>query len=171
MFCMLRLPYLWLLTPWYLLAVILYALHIVKKNGFLRMLEIFIVFVPNKQKFIKRFWDKNFKHIQQWYLDVRQDSDIIISASPAYDVGEICGRLGVNYICSPSSPKTFLVEGSHCYGAQKVVEYRKRFGDTPLETYYSDSMSDVPMFQIAKRGYLVKGDKITLVYENGQPVL
>ena len=29
-------------------------------------------------------------------------------------------------------------------------------------------MSDEPMFKLAKRGYLVQGDKITLIYENGE---
>jgi len=169
MYCFVRLPYLWLLTPVYLVASILYGLRIIKKDGYLRALECFIVFVPNRQKMVRRFWDKNFKHVKQWYLDAHEDTDLVISASPAYLIDEICARLGVRCIDSPVN-KRGVVVGKHCYGEHKAVLYRRRFGDTPLDAFYSDSMSDAPMFRLAKVGYLVKGDKVTLVYKDGEKV-
>ncbi len=168
-YCFLRLPYLWLLLPEVLLALLLYGVKIIKKEGFLRMLEFFVIFVPCRQKFVKRFWDKNFKCIKQWYLDVKQPTDLVISASPAYLIEEICGRLNVRCITSASSQNGTVV-GKHCYGARKVELYRQQFGQTPLETFYSDSMSDEPMFKMAKLGYFVKGDEITLIYRNGEKV-
>lgn len=169
-FCALRLPYLWLLMPFFLVALLLRLLHIISYERFLRALECFVLFVPRKEKFVQNFWNSNIRHIKQWYLDVREDNDLIISASPYYEISVVCNRLNVQYLCSVSNPKTYLVQGPHCYGEQKVIQYKKHFGDTPPETYYSDSMSDVPMFKFAKRGYLVKGNKITLVYENGERV-
>ncbi len=165
-YCFLRLPYLWLLLPEIVLALILYGLRIIKKDGFLRMLEWFVVFVPCREKFVKGFWDKNFKHVKGWYLDAKRDDDIIISASPAYLIEEICARLSVRCITSESGKRGTVI-GKHCYGKYKVMAYEREFGKTPLETYYSDSLSDVPMFRLAKRGYFVRGDEITLLYENG----
>lgn len=169
MYCFVRLPYLWLLTPVYLIASILYGLRIIKKDGYLHVLECFILFVPNRQKMVRRFWDKNIKHVKQWYYDVHKENDLVISASPAYLIEEICARLGVRCIASPVN-KRGKVCGKHCYGKQKAVLYRQQFGDTPLEAFYSDSMSDAPMFRLASEGYLVKGDKITLVYKDGVEV-
>lgn len=170
LYCFVRLPYLWLLLPVYLFASILYLLRIVKKEGYLRVLEWFIVLVPNREKKVRRFWDKNIKHVKQWYWDVKRDDDLIISASPAYLIDEICSRLGVRCIASPVG-KRGTVCAKHCYGEQKVVLYRQQFGDAPLDAFYSDSMSDTPMFRMAFEGYLVKGDKITLLYKNGEKVL
>ena len=79
-----------------------------------------------------------------------------------------CSRVGVKCIASNvdiQSGKTF---GKHCHGAAKTDFFRKHFGDSPLATYYSDSLTDVPLFKLAERGYLVKGDKITLLYQNGE---
>ena len=168
-YCFLRLPYLWLLLPVYLIVSILYVLRIVKKDNFLRVLECFIVFVPNREKWVRRFWDKNVKHVKQWYFEVKRDDDIVISASPAYLIEEICSRLGVRCIASPVG-KRWQVVGKHCYAEEKVTFYREQFGDTPLAKFYSDSMSDAPMFRLAAEGYYVKGNTITLVYKDGQPV-
>lgn len=169
LFCCVRLPYLWLLLPVFLLACLLYGVRIIGKDKFLHMLEFFIVFVPRREKFVKKYWDKRIKCIKPWYWQIKRDDDIIISASPDYLINEICGRLGVACITS-STGKHGTVKGKHCYGARKVELYRERFGDTPLETFYSDSMSDAPMFKLAKRGYYVKGNKITLIYQEGKRV-
>ena len=74
-FCCVRLPYLWLLLPELLLAVILYGLKIIGKDAFLRMLEVFVLFVPCKKRFVNKFWDKNFKHVKSWYLQTKQPDD------------------------------------------------------------------------------------------------
>lgn len=132
-------------------------------------MEVFVLFVPKKEKFVQRFWDKNFKYVKQWYLDVRRDDDVIISASPSYLIAEVCARLGVKCIASVNE-SNYLVKQTHCYGAEKVGRFQKEFPDAQPETFYSDSMSDVPMMKFAKRGYLVKGNKITLLFQNGEKV-
>lgn len=137
-------------------------------NTFYNMLTYFVKLVPNKQKFVRKYWDKHIDKIQQWYLNQQRDDDIVISASPLYLVEEACKRIGVRCIATPVDLKTSkVIGGNHCYGGQKPYFYREQFGNEPLETFYSDSMSDEPMFKLAKRGYLVKGNKITLIYENG----
>jgi len=133
------------------------------------MLTYFVKLVPNKQKFVTKFWDKHIKKIKSWYYEQQCEDDIVISASPSYIVEEACKRIGVKCIATPVDIKTSrVIGGNHCYGKAKPDFYRAQFGETPLETFYSDSLSDTPMFKLAKRGYLVKGGKITLIYENGE---
>ena len=165
-FCALRLPYLLLFLPVILLASFLRVLRIISMNKYLHMLEWFVALVPNVDKFVIKFWDKNMKHIKAWYLAQRRDDDIIISASPNFLVSEACKRLGVACIATNLSTNARL-SGKHVYGEEKVSTYKLLYDDKPLVTYYSDSMSDIPMFKFVDRGYFVKGNKVTLLYENG----
>lgn len=166
LYCWARLPYLFIYLP-VLLAAVIFK-RCLSSNAFYNMLTYFVKLVPNKEKFVRKYWDKHINKIQRWYLDQQRDDDIIISASPLYLVEEACNRIGARCIATPVDLKTSkVIGGNHCYGTQKPIFYRQQFGDAPLETFYSDSMSDEPMFKLAKRGYLVKGDKITLIYQDG----
>lgn len=167
-YCLFRLPYLILYLPVQFFAALLHGLRIINKHAFLNVLEWFIVFVPCKRRFVTRFWNKNIKRVKNWYLEQKRDDDIIVSASPQYLIEEACNRLNVKCIASQVDIKTGRTRGKHCYDVVKVERYREHFGDEPLSTYYSDSLTDVPMFKFAEKGYMVKGDKITLLYENGQ---
>ena len=168
-FCAARLPYLVLFVPVILLAFLLRGLHILSKNRYLHMLEWFIALVPNVDRYVVKFWDKNMKHIKPWYLAQKRDDDIIISASPYFLVSEACKRLGVQCIATNLDTRARLQE-QHVYGKEKVSNYKIIYNDKPLASYYSDSMSDIPMFKFAKRGYFVKGNKVKLLYENGARV-
>lgn len=166
-YCWLRLPYLFIYLPVLLAAVILR--RALSSNAYYNMLTYYVKLIPNKQKFVKKFWNKNINKIQAWYLEQQKDDDIIISASPSYLVEEACRRIGARCIATPVDLRTSkVIGGNHCYGAQKPKFFHEQFDDAQLETFYSDSMSDEPMFKLAQRGYLVKGDKITLIYENGE---
>ena len=113
----------------------------------------------NKEEVIKEFWDKNEKGIKPFYLKQRKDDDLIISASPTFLIEPICKRLNINYLASPINLDTLKYEGNNCYGEEKVIEYRKHFNEE-IDEFYSDSLSDTPLANIAKKAYLVKGDKI-----------
>lgn len=169
-YCLLRLPYLILYLPIQLIAAILHGVRILNKHRFLCVLEWFIVFVPCKRKFLEKFWNKNFKRIKPWYLEQKKDNDVIISASPQYLVEIACNRLGVKCIASQVDLRSGKTYGKHCHDHAKVDFYREHFGDAPLAAYYSDSMTDIPMFRLAERGYFVKKDQITLLYQDGQKI-
>ncbi len=165
-FCMLHLPYLVLYLPVVFIALLLRAVRILPKNAYLLLLEGYIVFVPHVEKLVVKFWDKNMSRIKTWYLDQRQKNDIVVSATPIFVVGEACRRLGVECIATDMNARGRL-NGKHCHGKRKVETFQKLHPDVNLDTYYSDSTSDKPMWCFAERGYLVKGEEITLVYENG----
>ena len=171
MFCTLRLPYLIVFIPVLLVACLLRVVRILNKNRYLHMISWFVALVPRAEKFANKFWDKNMKHIKSWYLAQRSDDDLVISASPQFLAGEACRRLGIRCVGSPLSPKSARLHGEHVYAEQKVQTYKDNFGDEPLATYYSDSLSDTPMFEFAEKGYFVSGEDVILLYENGQKLL
>ena len=166
-FCALRFPYLILFTPVLLLALLLRAMRILDKNRYLHMISLFVALVPCVEKFAVKFWDKNINRIKPWYLEQRRDDDVIISASPYFLIEEACKRLGVACIATNLDTRARLRGHRHVYGKEKVTSYIAIYEDKPLASYYSDSMSDAPMFQFAQKGYFVKGNQVTLLYENG----
>lgn len=171
LFCAVRLPYLIIFVPVLIFAAFLYVLRIISRYRYLYWISLFVVLVPHVDKFVAKFWDKNMKHIKRWYLAQKRDDDLIISASPQFLAGEACKRLGVTCIGTPLSQYDGKLSGKQCYSAQKVEIYKEKLGDTPLETFYSDSLTDIPMFKLAKKGYFVNGEKVLLVYENGQELV
>lgn len=170
-FCTLRLPYLILFIPVLIVASLLRWVRILNKNRYLHMISLFVAIVPHAEKFASKFWDKNMKNIKQWYLAQRREDDVVISASPQFLAGEACRRLGIRCIGTQLSPRSARLQGEHCYAEQKVETYKENFGDTPLLTYYSDSLSDTPMFMLAEKGYYVSGEEVLLIYENGKKVV
>lgn len=169
-YCLWRLPYLIIFAPLQIVAVILRALRIINKNTYLWALGLYVALVPNVSKHVNAFWDKNMRNVKGWYLRQRKDDDVIVSASPAYLICEVAKRLGLRYIASEINAKTGAVNGVHCHGQSKVDSFCNACPDVKLATYYSDSLTDVPMFKFAGKGYLVKGDKITLLYQDGKKV-
>jgi phosphoserine phosphatase len=66
-----------------------------------------------------------------------------------------------NLIASRVDPKTGQYTGRNCDGAEKLRRFREEYGETPVEEFYSDALSDAPMARIAQRAFLVKGDRVT----------
>ncbi len=167
-YCLARYPYIILLFPISAICAILYLLHIIDNRKFSAAMSLFLLLIPNKKKVVEKFWDKNQKHIKQWYLDQRQDDDFVLSASPQFLVEPMCKRLGILCIASEMDIRTGQYTGAYYYGPMKVVGYTEHFGTTPLQRYYSDSTTDAPMWKLAKEGWFVDENELTLCYQDGE---
>ena len=122
--------------------------------------------VPDMDAELALFWDKHMKNIEKWYLDIKREDDVIISASPEFLLTECCKRLGIKHLmASRVDSKTGKYDGLNCYGAEKPKRFDEYFGASErekIETFYSDSYSDAPLAVIAKNAYLIKGHKPTI---------
>lgn len=162
-YCLVRFPWLVVFLPVVAVAVVLRAVRILDKNTYLTWLGLFVALVPHTDKHVCNFWNKNMCRIKAWYLEQKRDDDVIVSASPDYLVAEACRRLGVACIATIVDHTNGCVDGVHCYGEQKVVRFVAAYPNVVPVAYYSDSWSDKPMFDFCGKGYLVKGDKVTIV--------
>ena len=52
--------------------------------------------------------------------------------------------------------KTGKIIGNNCHDKEKVRRFYERFPDGHTENFYSDSLSDTPMAEIADNAFLVK---------------
>ncbi len=121
----------------------------------------FLRYVPDIDAALAAFWDENFPRVNQWYLAQRRPDDIIISASPEFLVGIPAGRLGVRLLASRVDKRTGLTEGENCHGPEKAARLRAAYPDTAIAEFYSDSLSDAPLAELAERAFLVDGDRLT----------
>ncbi len=107
------------------------------------------------------FWKKNIKKIMPWYYEKKKNDDVIISASPEFLLSPVCKILGnVSLIASETDMKTGKFRSENCKGQEKVKRLREKYGNTDVDNFYSDSLSDLPLAKIAKRAFLVKKGKV-----------
>lgn len=163
----LKKPFLALLLPFQLVVALLFVLRIVGKKQLKQATMFNLKFFKNKEKLLREFWDKHMKNIKQWYLEQKREDDVIISASPEFLVKEACIRLGLKYVYGTNmNIQAQKIIGENCWGKEKVKRFEKEWGeDVTLKTFYSDSLSDMPMMQKAKQGIFVKGNQRSVIYE------
>lgn len=116
--------------------------------------------VPDPAAEVASFWDSHLARIYPWYLDRRREDDVVVSASPEFLVGEACRRLGIVCIATKMQMTTGILEGPNCRGAEKIPRFRELYPDGAVEEFYSDSLSDRPMMELAEAGYLVKNGRV-----------
>ncbi len=139
--------------------------HYVKKNiSKTQMKEIFYEYfqdIPRMESALGDFWNKNLKKVKSFYRGKQREDDVIISASPEFFLKPAMEMLGIRHmLASPVEPKTGKYLGENCHGQEKVRRFYEAFPQGEIQEFYSDSLSDSPLAEIAERAFLVKDDMI-----------
>lgn len=143
-------------------ASLLYKLRIHNKTQFKEKIFSFLKYVPNTDGLVKDFWETHKCYIKDFYLKKNHENDIIISASPEFLLKPIAEYLKVkDLIASNVDSNTGKFNGLNCYGREKIKRLNKKYKNVEVMEAYSDSISDTPILEIAKKPYIVKGNKIT----------
>ena len=156
-------PRLLMLFPKMVYMLVCYKLCKITEDQLLIEAEKYIkkIFDENDiEKFIPKFWDENAKKIKRFYLDSKREDDVILSASADILISEICKRIGVkNVVASKVDAESGKVIRL-CYRSNKIKIFKELFPEAVVDKFYTDSMNDSPMFEIAKQVFIVKGNKI-----------
>ena len=113
------------------------------------------------------FWHTHREGIFPWYLAQKRQDDIILSASPEFLLRPVAEALGVRLIATPMDPGTGKIEGLNCHDAEKVRRFFEAYPDAHTEAFYSDSLSDAPMAELADRAFLIKrGERLPWPRQN-----
>lgn len=160
-FCMFRHPRIFGLLPSIVIGFFKY--YIFKrgtKTEFKEKIMKFLRYIDTK-KDIADFWQKHKSGIKDFYIKQHKDDDVIISASPVFLLKPICDELEIKHlIASEVDINTGKFCSPNCHGKEKVLRFRQQFNDAQVHSFYSDSLSDTPMAEIADKAYIVKGNKI-----------
>lgn len=134
---------------------LLYGLRRINKT---KLKEYFFSFLSgmDAEKWAEDFWNQNQYRIYKWYLDQQKPDDIIISASPEFLLKPICRRLGIHHlIASKVDSETGKFVGENCRGQEKVQRLKSEYNTNHIDSFYSDSLSDLPLAEIADKAFLI----------------
>lgn len=144
----------------------LYFIKIVPKKRWKETFFKFLKDFNNIDGVVNDFWQLNFRKIKNWYLEQNHSNDVIISASPEFLLKPIARQLDVlKLIATIVDQNTGKFLSENCYGEEKVKRLSDELPNITVDEAYTDTLSDKPMIELAKKGYLVKQNKIELFYK------
>ena len=153
--------------PWQLWNAVLYAVGAISKTRFKEQFFGFLKEIKQIDNCVKDFWGKNENKIKFWYSENKKDDDVIVSASPEFLLIPICEKLGIkNLVASKVDKTTGAFSGENCYGEEKVRRIKEIFPEESIDEFYSDSISDRPLAELAINAYFVTGSKIENWHEH-----
>lgn len=157
-------PRIWKYVPKLLVICFKDAFHLFTVedavDAYSGFLEGYYTKIDTIEEDVKKFWDKNEKKIKPWYEKVRKPDDVIVSGSTDFLLDEIMKRMGIkNYIGSSIDKKTGKFKRL-CFLENKVKFFYESFPNAHIDNFYTDSMNDKAMMDIADHVYFVKSDKI-----------
>lgn len=160
LFCLKRHSRILLLTPSLFGAFLRF--YVFKKGTKTQFKETMYRFLRccDTDKDVADFWTGHKEKLKPFYSAQQQPDDVIISASPEFLLQPICRELGVALMASRVDPKTGRYDGINCHGKEKVRRFYEVYPDGEIDDFYSDSYSDSPLAEIARRAYLVKGNTL-----------
>lgn len=160
LFCLRRRPALLRFLPKQVWGLLLYAAGIYKKERMKEHLYTFFQGIEDIDGEVEAFWNVHLEKVKPWYLEQKQESDCIISASPEFLLEPVAQRLGFKLIASRVSSKTGLYEGLNCHGSEKVVRFEAVHGAAAVDAFYSDTASDTPMALRAAEAFRVRRHEV-----------
>lgn len=157
-------PHIWKYVPKLLYIAFKDAFHLFTVEdavtAYASFIEGYYVNAGDIEADVVKFWDKNEKKIKPFYQQIRRDDDVIVSGSTDFLLDEIMKRMGIkNYVGSSIDKKTgkFI---RLCFLENKVKFFRELYPDAHIDNFYTDSMNDRAMMDIADHVFFVKGNRI-----------
>jgi len=117
----------------------------------------FLSLLDDTEALVISFWKKHKRKIYPWYLAQKNKDDVVISASPFFLLQPICKEIGImQLIATQMNLHSGKITGRNCKGREKVRRFYNQFPGTKIQCFYSDSLTDAPLAEIAEKAFLVK---------------
>lgn len=163
LYCLKKHPIIIICAPVQIFGVLVYKLKIKNKDYMKEKIFSFLKLLKDVDKDIEKFWDKKYKNIKSWYFDQKENTDVIISASPEFLLKPLEKKLNVKVIATKTNKKTGKFESKNCHDYEKISRYETEMKKKKnIKKFYSDSIkADYAMLEYAEEAYLVKKNNIT----------
>ncbi len=161
-FCFMRHPKFLRYIPRYGIALVQYILGVKTRKQIKQVAFSFLNEIEDINHELVVFWTSHARKVEPWYKRQQRSDDVIISASPEFLLRPIVDRLGVkSLIGTRMDTNTGHISGENCRAVEKVKRFKNSNFFQPVEVAYSDSLSDMPLFKLAKRAYVVRRGVLT----------
>lgn len=160
-YCLVRRPYLWYLLPIFAITIVRYVFGFRTRGQVKEIVFSFLPKIKDIDRDLESFWAIHKTHIRKWYIEQKRETDVIVSASPEFLLRPIADILNIqNLVATKMDKRTGRIIGENCRSKEKVRRLEELGLHRGIQAAYSDSLSDAPMLSLAKRAYIVKGDRI-----------
>lgn len=157
-------PRIWRYVPKLLVIAFKDAFHLFTVaqalEAYASFLEGYYVKVEHIEEDVVKFWDSHMHKIKPWYAKVQREDDIIVSGTTDFLLDEVMRRLGVKHYVGSSIDKNTGKFIRLCFLDNKVKIFRELYPNAHIDNFYTDSMNDKPMMDLADHVFFVRGDKI-----------
>jgi phosphoserine phosphatase len=160
-YCLLRYPKCIIAFPCFMSGAVLYLLGRIDKTELKERYFSFLHYIPNVSDAVEEFWESRGHKIKSWYIERKQDTDIIISASPEFLLIPICRKLNVTLIGSQVDDRTGQFQGSNCHDSEKVRRLKEYVDISAVSAFYSDSLTDNALAELIPNSFYVVKNRIT----------
>lgn len=143
-----------------LFGFVYYGMGGVSKTTLKEYFFSFLRGIPDVDAWVAEFWAAHEGKMAPWLAEVQQPGDLVISASPEFLLRPICEKLGLALIASRVDPQTGKFQSENCRGEEKVLRYQAEYKETPVENFYSDSLTDLPMAKLAQKAWFIRNGKV-----------
>lgn len=163
LFCLKKKKNLIKYLPLVFYTAILYKMKVLSIEKLLKaaskMTSEFVNSNENFDKLAKEFWCLKEKKLKPNYLSKLNSSDVIITAAPQFLIEAILPTLKISdAICSEFDTNTGQFEFAN-FRENKVIAFKRKYPDEKIINFYTDSLNDLPLIEMAENSFLVKGDK------------
>lgn len=148
------------LLPEIIIVTCLYLIKVFEKEKLKSTLFKIVKYFDDIDSLVLEFWEKENYKLKKYYLNQRNNNDIIISASPEFLLKPVAKKYNFKLIGTKMDKKTGTIMGNNCYGEEKVKRLYTKEKISVCDNFYSDSLSDEPLAKIAKNAFIVKGEDL-----------
>lgn len=161
LFCVRKNPRILKNLPYQIRHLFRYLFRFENKTKMKTALFVFLSDMKNRDSILLDFWKLHFKNIKKWYILRDHSRDVIISASPEFLLDPVIKKLNAyKLIGTKINPRTGVIIGKNCFGEEKLKRLRRSFKEFDVAEAYSDHLSDMPILKLARKRYIVKGNRI-----------
>ncbi|MCH5317730.1 MAG: haloacid dehalogenase-like hydrolase [Eubacterium sp.] len=113
----------------------------------------------NADEYIREFWSINSRKLKQEFLDKLKGDDVILTASPDILIKAISDKLKTDHIIgSRIDLETGKMEFA-CFRQNKITAFKESYPNAVIDEFYTDSLNDMPIAELADKAYLIKKNK------------
>ncbi len=117
---------------------------------------------------VKCFWKENSHRLDKNMIKRISKNDVIITAGPDMLIDGIRDKLGTDNILSSviDPDKREMIYFN--FGENKARRYKEIYGDTPIDSFYTDSFNDKPLMKLADKVYIVEKGRLKKMTEQSR---
>ncbi len=170
-FCIKKKPVLFFHLFSVMWLLVLKTLKIISTKTFKEKYFSFLTKIDNLNEMLDQFWKQEIKNVNDWYLQIKREDDVICSASPEFLLKGCFEQINPTAVIIATQIPIgggmvkIAIEGENCKGEEKVLRIKQVLAGCEDEdgflfkNGYSDSVSDFPMLDLARNKFIVCGKK------------